>query len=269
MFQIQFFDILKENCTMKNKPHTFQSIMNTFGFSRDLRTVFADFLTLTICAFSQNPETKLSYHEDEYLAVIGKYEKPQETDLFPKLLGALIVEMEELVSSSNAGPDVLGNFFELHVATDRKAQFFTPWHVCMFMASITGNEDSKIPLSIIDPTAGSGRMLLAKAKIAGKHHYFYGIDIDPICVQMTVLNLFLNGIFHAEVMQANALNPHDFVVSYRTSFLPFGIFKITEKTQSRLWNMHQNSFNQNRVIHHPLTSSLPLPTDRGEQMSLF
>ncbi len=68
--------------------------METFGMKRDLRAVFADFLTLTICAFSQNPHTKLSYQEDEYLRTFAKYDKPYETDVFPNMLATLILEME-------------------------------------------------------------------------------------------------------------------------------------------------------------------------------
>lgn len=255
---------------MKNKTETFKSLMETFGMKRDLRTVFADFLALTICAFSQNPEIKMSYHEDEYLRIIGKYDKPKETDLFPQLLGTLIMEMEGLLQDNGHGPDVLGSFFELYVASDRKAQFFTPWPICMFMASITGDEKTDFPLSIIDPCCGSGRMLLAKSVTCGKHHHFYGIDIDPVCVQMAIINLFLNGIFHAEVMQANALIPNDFVVSYVTSFSPLGIFRITEREQSPLWHSLQASWRKEAPV--PLETVfkvVSVNTDRGEQISMF
>lgn len=255
---------------MKNKLPTFQGIMETFGMKRDLRAVFADFLTITICAFSQNPHTKLSYQEDEYLRIISKYDKPIETDVFPDLLATLILEMESQLESNHPGPDVLGNFFELHVATDRKAQFFTPWHICMMMSAMTGDEKAEHPISIIDPCCGSGRMLLAKSVTCGKHHHFYGIDIDPICVQMTIINLFLNGIFHAEVMQANALNPHDFVVSYVTSFIPFGIFKITEREDSPLWNRLQATFRKGQVTPTDREFKVvTVNTDRGSQISLF
>lgn len=257
---------------MKNKKETFSSLMNHFGGHRDLHTVFSDFLKLTICAFSRDYKNNISYLENEYLEIIQKYKKPIETDLFPKLLGTLIIEMEEQ-NDSQYGSDILGNYFETHITNGRNGQFFTPTNICDFMASITSDEnesdENRPPLHILDPACGSGRMLLSKAKIHGKHHYYYGIDIDRTCVEMSIINLFLNGIFHTEVMCANALSQNDFQFSYYTSFLPLGIYRITEKTQSRLWNMHQNSFNQIRVNDNPTISSLHLPTDRGEQMSLF
>lgn len=254
---------------MKKKQETFASLIQQFGGHRDLRTIFKDFLKLSICAFSRNYETNLSYLEDEYIEIISKYKKPIETDLFSALLATLIVEMEQ----GGIMHDVLGGYFERNISNGRNGQYFTPEPVCQFMASVSGVEDeledSTEPLHILDPACGSGRMLLASAKVQGKHHYFYGIDIDETCVEMTILNLFLNGIFNAEVMQANALARNDFIVSYRTSFVPLGIHRITEKEKSRLWHMHQNSFPKAKEKQPIFTPSIQVSTDRGEQMNLF
>lgn len=86
---------------------------------------------------------------------------------------------------------------------------------------------------------------------------------------MTVINLFLTGNFHSEVMCANALIPHDFHISYKTSFLPFGIFKITQKEKSLLWNIQQNSFTQEKEKAPIIIPSINVETDRGIQISLF
>ena len=101
---------------------------------------------------------------------------------------------------------------------------------------------------------------------------YYGIDIDHMCVKITVLNLFLNGAFHAEVMCADALKAGDFRVSYRTSFLSLGIYRITEKEQSPLWHRYQ-SYARERTT--PVTPNLSLPSEDGEstisgtQLNLF
>lgn len=108
-----------------------------------------------------------------------------------------------------------------------------------------GTEDqSGRPLRIIDPTCGSGRMLLASSRVNGPGHEYYGIDVDRTCVKMTALNLFLNGVWNSEVLCANALLPNDFVIAYRISMFPFGIFKIEVRDQSKLWHLHQASFVQ-------------------------
>jgi hypothetical protein len=112
----------------------------------------------------------------------------------------------------------------------------------MFMAKCVTetaleNKTEDRPLRILDPACGSGRMLLAAQKCNGRHHEFYGIDIDHTCIKMAAVNLFLSGLFHSETLCGDALMPKDFRMSYRTSFLPFGLFRIQDKEQSTLWHM--------------------------------
>lgn len=220
----------------------FFDILHQLGQRFSLHQVFDDFLTVTICAFSQNPLTKQSHYEEEYLTIIGKYKSTNLVELFPKALAYLVTAMEEQLEDS-LGNDVLGEFFELHISNGRNGQFFTPHPITEFMNAIVGtDEQTDRPLRVLDPACGSGRMLLAAHRSSkGKHHLF-GIDIDKTCVKMAVINLFLNGCFKAEVLCGNALAPNDFVVSYKTSLLPFGIFKIEDKEQSLLWHMHQKTF---------------------------
>jgi type I restriction-modification system DNA methylase subunit len=233
--------------TRKRTAHStnsFNEAMHRIGHRFSLALAFDDFLTMSIAACSPNPATGVSHYEDEYLATIAKYKDSELRHEFPKAFGSLITEMEAKVGSSE-GNDILGDFFEQHISNGRNGQFFTPFPVCTLMASIVGvdeaTEDQKT-LRILDPSCGSGRMLMASHMIKGTGHEYYGIDIDHICVKMAALNLFLNGMWHSEVMCANALSPKDFIISYRISLLPFGIFKIEEKENSPLWHMHQNSF---------------------------
>lgn len=192
---------------------------------------------MCLCAFCINPRTGKSYYEDEYIACIQKYDAPHQK-LFPELLAKLVLEMEKSAQNGIC-IDVLGNLYQELFYQARSGQFFTPEPITGFMAEISGQATEE-RLSIIDPCCGSGRMLLSSAKVMGKHHQFFGIDIDLPCVQMTAINLFLNGIFHAEVMCANALKFDDFHISYRTSFLPFGIFRIDDKEQSLLYQIRQS-----------------------------
>ena len=235
---------------MKTKTETFAQVMKRFEYRYDTRTVFNDFLTMTLCSFSQNPATGKSHDEDLYLETIAKYKNDDLRFEFPKLLARLTIEMEERIDSS-MGTDVLGDFYEQNLSRKGSGQFFSPWPICMFMAKCTEESLDETqrdrPLRILDPACGSGRMLLAGNKVNGPTHEYYGVDIDETCVKMTALNLFLNGLFHSEVMCADALVPGDFRVSYRTSFLPFGIFRIQDKEQSMLWHILQNSWPEKKV----------------------
>lgn len=237
----------KNNTAVPSK-NKFAETLHTIGCRFPLFSIFDDFLTMTIAACTQNLQTKKSWYEEEYLETIGKYKDSELRHEFPKAFAHLVMEMEERVGSS-LGNDVLGEFFEQHISNGRNGQYFTPNSVCEFMASITHTEHTSDvgskriePLRIIDPSCGSGRMLLASNRVNGSGHEYYGIDIDRTCVKITALNLFLNGVWNGEVLCANALLPDDFVIAYRISFLPLGIFKIEVKEHSRLWQLHQNSF---------------------------
>lgn len=233
---------------MKKEKQTFASTIKLFEYRYDLRTVFDDFLTMSLCAMSQNPGTHKSYDEDLYLETVAKYKDDKLVKEFPHLLACIIVEMEERWDSGE-GFDVLGEFYEQNLCRKGASQFFTPWPICMFMAkSIIAETQKKngskmdTPIRVLDPSCGSGRMLLAYQKAYGEQHESYGIDIDHTCTKMTALNLFLSGLFHSEALCADALVPEDFRVSYKTSFLPFGVFRIQDKEQSILWHMLKNSW---------------------------
>ena len=227
----------------------FADSLFTIAHRFPLFSVFDDFLTMSIAACTQNLVTGKSWYEDEYLATIAPYKDSELQHEFPNAFASLVNEMEEQVYDF-LGNDVLGGFFEQHISNGRNGQFFTPYPLCQFIASITNTDritddsiEAEKPLKIVDPSCGSGRMLLAAHKTNGPGHDYYGIDIDRTCVKMTVLNLFLNGI-NGEVMCANALSPDDFVIAYRVSLLPLGIFKIEEKEKSRLWHLNRNSFDR-------------------------
>lgn len=242
---------------MKSKQVSFRELLLSFASKYRLQNVFQDFLGMCLCAFCINPLTGKSYYEDEYLSYIQKYDAAHQK-LFPDLLAQLVIEMENSVSNG-VSKDVLGEVYQELFYQARSGQFFTPEHITDMMASISGHSTDET-LSIIDPCCGSGRMLLSSTKTIGKHHRFFGIDIDHTCVQMTAVNLFLNGIFHAEVMCANALQFDDFHISYRISFLPFGIFRITDKEQSLLYHMRQ---------HQKENHTQKTPQQTGMQLTIF
>jgi len=254
---------------MKKKTETFADLIQQFQHHFDLRTVFDDFLTMTLTCFCLDMKTGKSHDEDLYMATIQKYAKLEVRHVFPKMLGALVLEMEER-SGSGEGNDVLGDFYERNFYRKGLSQYFTPWPICQFMASITcDKKEQDGPLRILEPACGSGRMLVASSRILGPEHHYYGIDLDLTCVRMAAINMFLNGIFHGEIMCANALDPDDFRVSYKLSMFPFGVFRITEKEQSPLWHLHRASFEKNEPAIRQNTGTTSNPNGGGSQLSFF
>ena len=233
---------------MTSKKETFTSLVESFRFRHDVSRVFDDFLTMSLCAVTRDPKTGLSHYEDLYMDTIRHYAKEELRFQFPKMLDALIDEMGDGLNGGSC-TDVLGSYYEQQCAKSKLSQFFTPWPICEFMAKSTIEETKREdgrPLRILEPACGSGRLLLASAKQAGLGNEFYGIDVDRTCVKMTALNLFLHGVFHSEVMCANALLPDDFQVSYVISLVPIGIFRIDKKEESRLWHLVRHALEANR-----------------------
>jgi type I restriction-modification system DNA methylase subunit len=259
---------------MKKEKETFNSIIRLFEHKHDVRTVFDDFLTMSICAMGQNPGTMKSYDEDLYLEIVAKYKKDEKlVKEFPHLYACLVTEMTNRWDSGE-GYDVLGDFYEQNLYRRESGQFFTPWPICMFMSKCATetaleNKTEDRPLRIIDPACGSGRMLLAAQKCNGQRHEYYGIDLDHTCIKMTALNLILSGLFHGEALCADALIPEDFRMSYRTSFLPFGLFRIQDKEQSPLWHMLKETWKKQvqtpKVEYDGVATKYP----DGSQLQIF
>ena len=243
---------------MEKTISSFKAIFEKAAYASSYNKAFEDFLTMCICAFSQNIQTGKSFYEDEYMSIIKPYKANNTLKYFPELLAEMVLYMEDYKDSSQ-GNDLLGEFFQQEITRGRNGQFFTPFHICSFMGQIVSGEETR-NLRILDPACGNGRMLMAMAKNALIPHHYYGVDIDPLCVKMTAINLFLNGL-RGEVICANALAPDDFNFGYRISFIPFGILKIKEKEHSLLWQMSQTAFSK--------TNQETTETEVNTQLRLF
>lgn len=131
--------------------------------------------------------------------------------------------------------DFFGTMYEEAVKGKFKSavmgQFFTPLSICRAMAETTNDPKALI---VNDSACGSGRTLLAYFAEYGKGHYYYGEDLDPICVKMCALNMMIHGM-PGEVIHHDALE-QSFITGYEVNELmwpmatPFAtIRKINEQ----------------------------------------
>ncbi len=56
---------------MKNKKESFPSVLQSLGYRYDLRPVFDDLLTISLCSFSRDISTGIFCDEDLYLETIA------------------------------------------------------------------------------------------------------------------------------------------------------------------------------------------------------
>jgi type I restriction-modification system DNA methylase subunit len=103
--------------------------------------------------------------------------------------------------------DALGEVFMDRISHGQNDQYFTPKHICEFMA-IAGVADNTNDERIMDPACGSGRLLLAgvkQARKSGKELQVYANDIDIYCCKMTLLNMIMQTC-EGEIYHGNAIS---------------------------------------------------------------
>lgn len=154
------------------------------GLSRG--QTFEDFLTFVRCSLAGQTM------EEEYLRTVAKgygqgAKGKRGIDYIVKAFGTLIVAMDETKQ------DVLGDIFTGGVTYGERGQFFTPDPLCELMSQLLSPDDEEESKSVNDPACGSGRALLAVGR-EHPHWEYTGQDVDHRCVQMTGINLGLNGL---------------------------------------------------------------------------
>jgi type I restriction-modification system DNA methylase subunit len=208
----------------KNKPEQpleeMYKRLKSLSGKKSLSQVFDDFLSLSVCALQPgnilatyrcDPETEKLFSD-----IKSKY-SAKDMSIFSECFGYLLMHAHQ-----NHYKDPFGKFFEDNLSSSHTGQFFTPESVCEMMAQMTiphGTSGKRI----LDPSVGSGRNLLAAAKIAPEN-LFFGADIDLTCVHMTLLNMCIYKM-SGEVAWMNSLTNVIWKV-WRVNF-PVGIEPIT------------------------------------------
>ena len=186
---VHFMDYLKEFCTK----------LQNLDRSKNIATVFKDFLTLCTCSFAQ-PFYRSEEIEQKYLKTINEYTKEQAEE-FPKLLAFLIEALEE------KHQDFLGQvYMNFKLGNTANGQFFTPYHLSRLMAEINFAENENFIkdnefITLSEPCCGSGGMIIAFAETMKNHNYNYqkqlfveAVDIDEMAFMMCYIQLSLFGI---------------------------------------------------------------------------
>lgn len=200
---------------------------------------FEDFLHVTVCALGH------PLMENEYLATVAKHSAGNKgkrgVDTLARMFSNLIEMMEK------TRQDILGDLFQGAISYGEQGQFLTPEPICDMLAKMnlpgdqTGIDGRR---SVNDPCCGSGRMLLAAAKLQPNWH-FVGQDVDLRCVRMTAINLALRN-YYGHVVCGNSLS--------NTSSL------IYETGRVQVWG---NAIR--KVTHVPLPDRTPEEIDLSKQ----
>jgi len=176
-----------------------------------LRSLFASY------AYAKNYATAFSDMLDSFLIPFRIFDTASEREAKLAEVAAdpkketLFAFLDELGERSEGFRDTLGELYVQEVSKGHNGQYFTPEHVCDLMASITIAipEDGK---TVLDPACGSGRMLLAAAKI-NRNLVLYGADVDTVCCKIAVANMLLQSL-KGEIAHMDSLS-NTFFTGYR------------------------------------------------------
>ena len=234
----------------------FTSTLEALDRSKNISTVFLDFLTLSMCSLAQ-PFYRSQNIEQRYKNTICNYTKEQAEE-FSKLLALLISALEE------KHQDFLGQIFSnLNLGNSNKGQFFTPYHVSKMMAEINfidlKNEvDNKGFITLAEPCCGSGGMIIAYAETMKEKGYNYqhqlyveSVDIDEICFKMAYIQLSLYGI-PAKVVRGDSISLRFFEVLYT----PFYFLSNSEYKLRQIMTHRQGIIKNKQVIKEPAQLTL-------------
>lgn len=220
-----------------------EKLINDFSYHNgmDAKTVFQDMLRYIIHGFSLPDTPPLSD---------WKYTKEQ-TKSFHEMFSTWVQIMAQQIER-HGWYDAFGDLFMALTSQrgqQQKGQFFTPAHVTELMAKIAMGHDESLPAipTVYDPTAGSGRILLA-AKADRPKSYLVGWDIDYTCCLMCVCNFLMNSCV-GEVVCIDSLRMDNFrgawlvnEAYYRTGLPSVRWLNETEYKQFRQVNTHPSVF---------------------------
>lgn len=173
-----------------------------FRYRRGQAEVFADWVRLLRMSL-QHP-----LPQDQADKIRAKYD-PQELEVLSSLSQIYFSNLQHQVERKEWA-DLLGVAYEA-IASQKKSQwlgqFFTPPDVCNLLAAlkpVTAEQRAQGVTVADNAGCGAGRNLLAFHTTHFGPHYYYAVDIDPICVDMCAINMAVHGL-RGDVVLGNAL----------------------------------------------------------------
>ena len=228
----------------RSPPDHQKELLKLFGslaYRHSAWQVFADFAEAGAISLSNAIDwAQRDEREARYMALIKRY-KPDELSTFPKMLGELILALEEEPS------DILGRtFHDLELHNKWSGQFFSPYPICQMMAKMTLGDEEDVRariaargfVTVQEPCCGSGAMVIALAHGMKdldinyqQHLHVTAVDVDPKCVHMTYLQFALLHI-PAVVIHGNSLSLEEYGRWYTPAHIMGGwTWKLSRKPE--------------------------------------
>lgn len=202
------------------------------GLDRSLSTreKFRDLMELGYCAWAKKAapdEARANELEARYMSIVNRYKDKETVRSYPNLLA---IAWNAVMGG---GVDFLGEVSsELETLDVKHGQFFTPYNVSQMMADITLFDlgpaiEQEGYLTISEPAAGAGGMMLAAADVLQKYGYnptyhmlVQAVDVSPLPFHMCYLQLTWRGI-PAQVIRGDTLRAEAYETAWTLATFPF------------------------------------------------
>lgn len=178
----------------------YTKILDSLANRHGIHNVFEDFLDVAIYQLTFIPANE---HFDEFNQEIKMnldrmkkgYGDEGLVDL-TQAFRSMMLEMQEHTAQGEKWVDLIGPFYEeisSRYKSSAMGQFFTPASLCDMIAQMIGGKNMKPGQTVLEPAAGTGRMILAMNACCLGLRYT-AIDKDPLCARMTALNMTIHGL---------------------------------------------------------------------------
>lgn len=186
------------------KEREFIKIFDSLCYTRSRWQIWSDFVHMSALSIV-NAVDKVHFdvREERFKRIVKPYSE-KEMAGFAQLLKTTVLALEE-----NPFQDFLGELYmRCDLGNESNGQFFTPYHICEFMAKILmdGQTSAKDDIEkngyigICDPCIGGGAMLIGAAQALHQmginyqqDAVFVGQDIDANVAMMAYIQLSLLG----------------------------------------------------------------------------
>ena len=198
--------------------------------SQGINTVFTTFLEITATSIAAQMDPQNSVEREKRYQELGSRMTPETLSAYARMFALLWLTVRDHADDPS---DILGDIYhELRLNNEWNGQFFTPDHICRMMAEmvnpVTENADRDGPITINEPTCGSGTMVIGavwamkrKNFDFQRNSFFVAQDIDIRCVWMAYIQLSLYGI-PAVVIHGNTLTMEEWSRWYTPyALMPF------------------------------------------------
>jgi Type I restriction-modification system methyltransferase subunit len=175
-------------------------IFDSLAYRHSRWAVWTDFVAMAACSLSNLDKAQQPKREEMYLSIAKKYSR-DDLEQFAAMFAAVVEALEE-----DCEQDFLGDLFmRLELGNEAHGQFFTPYHVCDFMAKMTFDDaaaevERRGYISVNDPCCGAGALLVAFANECRRQEInfqtsvlFVAQDIDITAALMCYIQLSLLG----------------------------------------------------------------------------